>query len=60
MRAFRGHFRIAASHFEDGVAQFEKLHKLFNLQKQQISKLEYENRKLKTALRDAVDGEIIK
>ncbi|MDQ3748035.1 MAG: hypothetical protein M3367_03305 [Acidobacteriota bacterium] len=53
LRAFRGHFRIAADHFENGVAQFEKLQKLFNSQNQIISKLEFEIRKLKVALADA-------
>jgi hypothetical protein len=36
IKAFRGHFRIAASHFEKGVGEFEKLQSLYRNASQQV------------------------
>lgn len=44
IRAFRGHFRIAASFFEGGVAAFEKLQKFSDRQAKKIE--EVKNRAL--------------
>ena len=47
IRAFRGHFRIAASFFEGGVAAFEKLQKFSDRQAKKIEELEKEITRLK-------------
>lgn len=49
IKAFRGHFRIAASHFESGVAAFETLQKKSRRQAARIKELETELRQQRIA-----------